>query len=241
MGRTADRKKRESEQDGLKPDNEEAGQDKHADGSHPVEKQDVPPENADARVSPQQASIPQPPPFPPPDDAGALRKLLDEETKLADEYLSKLRYLQAEFDNYKKWADRDKAEFTKVANEKLVRAILPVIDNLEKAIDAGRKEKTPFLDGIGMIYNEMIAALKSVGLREMKSVGLKFDPYRQEAMLTEARNDVEEGTVVEDLQKGYLLNDKVIRTAKVKIAKKSDEKNDKTDAADSGSTGPQNG
>ena len=235
MAKSADRKKRESEQDGDGSD-----RDGNEPGAEPVQP-DSQGGQQDNKAVPgagaRQAGVPPPPPPPPQspqsrDPATELRRLLDEKTKLADEYLNSLRYLQAEFDNYKKWAERDKSEFTKVANERLVRAVLPVLDNLEKAVESGKKEHTPFVDGIEMIYNELLAALKSVGLKEMKSLGTKFDPYSQEAMLTEARTDAEEDTVVGELQKGYLLNDKVIRTAKVRIAKKPEEKSDGTGAGE---------
>jgi molecular chaperone GrpE len=149
-----------------------------------------------------------------------LKKALDDRGRLAEEYLTRLKYLQAEFDNYKKWAEKDRAEFTKVANERLIRQLLPVIDTLEKALDMSKTEKSAFRDGVVLIYGELMNALKGSGLAEMSAKGSKFDPFRHEAMIVELREDIEDGTVLEELQKGYMLNDKVIRTAKVKIAKK---------------------
>jgi len=149
-----------------------------------------------------------------------LKKALDEMTRLAAQYFDRLKYLQADFDNYKKWAERDKAEFTKVANQRLVLAILPAIDNLEKALTTGKKgEKTPFVEGIELIYKELMETLTGVGLKPITAVGTKFDPYRHEALLCETRSDAEEGMITEELQKGYTLNDRVIRTSKVKIVK----------------------
>jgi molecular chaperone GrpE len=151
-----------------------------------------------------------------------VKQSLDEMTRLAAQYLDRLKYLQAEFDNYKKWVERDRLEFTKVANQKLVLAVLPAIDNLEKAIEAGGKDKTPFAEGIRLIYAELMESLAAIGLRAIKAAGTKFDPYMHEALLAEHRSGVEDGVIIEELQKGYTLNDKVIRTSKVKIAKKPD-------------------
>lgn len=162
------------------------------------------------------------------DEYNNLKKLLDEKTRIADDYLNRLRYLQAEFDNYKKWTEKDKAEFTKVANEKLVRSILPVLDNLQKALETAGNEKSAFRDGIDLIYVELMGIMKGIGLMPMDTLGKRFDPFRHEAISCEARDDLEDGIITEELQRGYTLNDRVIRTAKVKISKKP-EKSDTVD------------
>lgn len=147
---------------------------------------------------------------------------LEESTKRAEELSKQIKYLQAEFDNYKKWAEKDKAEFTKVANERLVKNLLPVIDTFDKALENVEGDKSPLAEGVRLTYRELMGALAQSGLRPINAAGKKFDPYFHEALIAEACEGAQDGQILQELQRGYLLNDRVIRTAKVKIAKKPD-------------------
>jgi molecular chaperone GrpE len=132
-----------------------------------------------------------------------------------------LQHLQAEFENYKKRVERDNLDFIKCANEDAILKILPIIDNFELALKSARV-KDDFYRGMELIYSQLIDALHSQGLRAIECQGKKFDPYYHEVLLAE-ECEKEQNTVMEELQKGYLLHDKVIRHSKVKIAKKRKE------------------
>jgi molecular chaperone GrpE len=139
-----------------------------------------------------------------------------------------LQRLQAEFENYRKRSDRDKSEFVKFATRDLVIDLLPVLDNLDLALSNSKevaKEKTEFVKGIELIYGQFYEVLSKIGLSRIESLGQKFNPYMHEALLQE-ESDGDENKILEEMQKGYLLNDKVIRHAKVKISKKRDNKGD---------------
>ena len=142
----------------------------------------------------------------------------DEKQELTDT----LQHLQAEFENYKKRVERDNLDFIKCANEDVILKILPIIDNFELALKSARV-KDDFYRGMELIYSQLIDALHSQGLRAIECQGKKFDPYYHEVLLAE-ECEKEPNTVMEELQKGYLLHDKVIRHSKVKIAKKKERK-----------------
>jgi molecular chaperone GrpE len=132
-----------------------------------------------------------------------------------DEYLDALQRLKAEFDNYRKRVARDKQELAARAHERLVRELVPVLDDLERALaHEGNLE-----DGIRLIHRQLDEALTKEGLVEVETTGM-FDPHTQEALLAQP-SDEAEGTVIEVLQKGYLLGDRVLRPARVVISQGS--------------------
>lgn len=152
----------------------------------------------------------------------ALKKELEEKNKLAEDYLSRLKYLQADFENYRKMAAREKEEFTKFANEALIIKLIDVYENLERAIENGKKseDKGALLQGIELTYRQLKEVLEKEGLAQIKAVGEKFDPFRHEALMQEAKENCEDGTILEEFQRGYALNNRVIRYSKVKVNKK---------------------
>ncbi len=132
-----------------------------------------------------------------------------------DEYLDALQRLKAEFDNYRKRVARDQQELAARAHERLVRELVPVLDDLERALaHEGNLE-----DGIRLIHRQLDEALTKEGLVEVDTAGM-FDPHTQEALLAQPSDEVE-GTVIEVLQKGYLLGDRVLRPARVVISQGS--------------------
>ena len=155
-------------------------------------------------------------------ELGRLKKELEEKTKLADEYLSRLKYLQADFENYKKMAARERKMYEMCATEELIKSLLPIIDNLETALASARQggEIASFVKGFELIYKDLMAVLEKEGLKPIKAVGEKFDPYKHEVTMTAIDEDLPEDTVLEELQKGYMLGSKVIRTAKVEVSRK---------------------
>ena len=151
----------------------------------------------------------------------ALKKELEEKTKLADEYLSRLKYLQAEFENYKKMEARERKTYEMNATELLIKNILPIIDSFEIAIELAKKNynKASFIKGIELIYSDLLSVLGKEGLKQITAVGKKFDPYYNEVTMTVINNNIAEDTVVEEHERGYMLGSKVIRTSKVKVSK----------------------
>ena len=138
-------------------------------------------------------------------------------TRERDDYLDRLQRLKAEFDNYRKRAARDQEAFAARASESLVNELLPVLDDLERALDAAeRHEEAKLEDGVRLIHQSFSQALRRQGLEEIETDG-KFDPHVHESLLSQP-SEAEEGSVIEVVQKGYRLGDRVLRPARVVIA-----------------------
>jgi len=137
--------------------------------------------------------------------------------KERDEYLDALQRLKPEFDNYRKRVARDQHELAARAHERLVRELVPVLDDLERALEfATAHEEAQLEDGVRLVHRALADALAKEGLAEIETDG-KFDPHTQEALLSQP-SDAEEGTVIQVLQKGYRLGDRVLRPARVVIS-----------------------
>jgi len=158
-------------------------------------------------------------------DAEIIEKQRREYQDLLDRYLR----LQAEFDNYRKRSLQEKAGFIKFANEGLISELIGILDNFELSIKYA-DEKNDFKlmhQGVDMIIKQLHALLKSKGLEKIKTVGEKFDPHKHDALTIVEDQDVDSDTVVEELQTGYMLSGRILRPAKVKVAKpKEEEKNE---------------
>lgn len=149
---------------------------------------------------------------------------LQEEAGKAKEYWERLLRLQADFDNTRKRLDKERQDFVKFANEGLILELLNVLDDLERTVELAQtqhQDLAVFLKGVEMILAHLYEMLKEHGVRPIEAQGKIFDPSYHEALMQAEDNALAENTVVEELQKGYLLNDKVIRTAKVKVSKKT--------------------
>ncbi len=133
------------------------------------------------------------------------------------EFKERLAYMQAEFENYKKHVDKEKERFMSRAEEGLVRELLLIVDDLERATEKNKNDEGN--KGIEMILSNLLAVLSGRGLKRIDALGKAFDPYYHEAMMSVA-SDGEEGIVIEELQKGYTFNGSVIRHSKVKVSKK---------------------
>lgn len=149
-----------------------------------------------------------------------LKEELKERDKTIEECSSRLKYLQADFENYKKAVDREKESIMKHANDEFILKLLDVYENLERALDNGREEKDSLLEGVKMTYNQLKSLLESEGLVAIKAVGEKLDPFRHEAIMREENKDIEEDIILEEFQRGYMLKDRVIRYSKVKVSKR---------------------
>ncbi|MGA2934866.1 MAG: nucleotide exchange factor GrpE [Methanomicrobiales archaeon] len=150
-----------------------------------------------------------------------LQRELDEVRRLAEERLTRLQYLQADFDNYRKSLEREREQVIQLAGEALVRDLLPVLDDLERALPALSQEKNR--EGFELLSRKLHKILESHGLRSIESQGKRFDPNFHEAIAKGESNEKEDGTILEEYQRGYLLRSKVIRPSKVKIAEHTGE------------------
>lgn len=136
-----------------------------------------------------------------------------EEEELNTRYLR----LAADFQNYKRRAEKEKSDIYAYANEKIVLELLDVTDNFERALQHSDSNES-FAEGMTMIFRQFMGVLEKSGVEEMNAVGEPFDPNFHHAVLTEKSAEHESGNVIQVLQKGYLLNKKVIRPAMVKVA-----------------------
>ncbi len=148
----------------------------------------------------------------------SIEKLLDEEKKRSQEYLANLRYLQADFENYRKRNEREAGEVEESTARKLIIKLLSVVDELELAIthaDASA-DSGAYLDGIRMVYKNLMSILESEGLRAIEPIGKPFDPEIHEAV-EKVEGNGEADIVVQEVRKGFTFRDKVIRPSMVKV------------------------
>lgn len=143
----------------------------------------------------------------------------DEQIKSLQE---KLLYLQADFENFKKLKAKEKMDTLKFANEEIIKEFLPVVDNLEMALKHAEstEDYKSIHEGVRITLNQFMKVLEKFGIVSVEAVGQKFDPNFHEAFYQEERDDVEPDTVVSELQKGYLLNDRLVRPSRVTVSKK---------------------
>ena len=126
--------------------------------------------------------------------------------------------LAADFDNYRKRVAREHAELTKRANERLLNELLPVLDDLERALEAAAQhEEAKLEEGVQLVHRSLSGVLERHGLTEIEAEGT-FDPHVHEALLTQPGEGAEEGAVLQVLQKGYKLGERVLRPARVIVA-----------------------
>jgi len=156
------------------------------------------------------------------DDVTALNQALAEEKEKAENYLANWQRAQADFINYKRRIEQERSETVNFANSTLILNLLPVLDDLERALDSVSEKLAglTWVDGIVLIYRKLRAILEGHGLAEIKAVGEPFDPNLHEAVLY---GEGEEGKVIEELQKGYKLHDRVLRPTIVKVGKEKEE------------------
>jgi molecular chaperone GrpE len=134
-----------------------------------------------------------------------------------DQLLDRLQRLAAEFDNFRKRNARENATLAERANERLVKELIPILDDLGRALEAAAEhEEAKLEDGVRLVHRSLGEVLTKEGLAEIETGG-KFDPHVHEALLSQP-SDAEEGSVIEVVQKGYKLGDKVIRPARVVVA-----------------------
>jgi len=141
----------------------------------------------------------------------------------AAEHWDRLLRIQAETENARKRMDKEKQDFVRFANEGIIFELLNILDDLERTIELAQskhQDLQAFLKGVEMILAHFYGLLKEHGVKPIESEGKLFDPHFHEALMQVEDKDSPEHTVLEEMQKGYMLNDRIIRTAKVKVSKK---------------------
>ncbi len=152
------------------------------------------------------------------EDVEALREALAEEKEKAENYLANWQRSQADLANYRQRSEQEKRESIEFANSALVSNLLPIMDDLERALAAvpAELEESSWTEGVRLIYNKLKATLEAQGLTEIEAEGQPFDPHLHEAMM---QQEGREGMVVQELQKGYKFREKVVRPSLVTVGK----------------------
>ena len=145
-------------------------------------------------------------------------KIVDAREQI-DELNTRVLRLTADYDNYRKRAQREKEDVRQFANQGLLEKLLPVLDNFEMAITAVKEADPSIKDGVQMIYDQLFAVLKDSGMEPIDAMGEAFDPNLHEALSQEETTNANEGTVVQQVQRGYKLNERLVRPARVVVAK----------------------
>jgi molecular chaperone GrpE len=150
-----------------------------------------------------------------------LTKLLEEKASEADENYQRFLRTCAELENFKKRAEREKSEAIKFSNEGLLKELITVLDNLERAIHhADETHNTESLrEGVKLTMDELLKTLQKFGLEQVSAVGDKFDPNKHEAIAVIESSEHEEGTVIGEFQKAYFLKERLLRPARVTVSK----------------------
>ena len=151
-----------------------------------------------------------------------LQASLAEKEKQIEELKERMLYQQAEFENFKKLRARERQDLLRFGNETLIKEMLPVIDNLERAIEhAGKTEEAKSItEGLELTLNGFLKVLEKFDVTQVEALGRPFDPNLHEAVYQEEKDGVEPGTVVGEFQKGYAMDGRLLRPSMVSVAKK---------------------
>jgi molecular chaperone GrpE len=138
-----------------------------------------------------------------------------------DDYYDRLLRKTAEFDNYRKRTDRERIQLSEAAAADLIEELLPIVDDMERALkaDAGSEATEAIRRGVELIHKQLLETLRKRGVRPIESLGVDFDPHFHQAVAHEPADGRREGEVVEEFSRGYMLGDRLLRAAMVKVAK----------------------
>ncbi len=152
---------------------------------------------------------------------GELEAQLAEEKNKTNEYLDNWRRTAAEFQNFKRRAEKDKADYGQYANQRLLKRMLDVLDSFDagfKAIPEQFKNE-PWVEGMRAVERQMLQILEGEGVKPIEALGKEFDPNFHEAILYEPSPGASDGQILDELQRGYMLHDRILRASRVKVAK----------------------
>jgi len=159
-------------------------------------------------------------------DVEDLKKKLEEKEKEATAHYDKYLRSVAEFDNYKKRAIKDKADAIKYGNEEIIKDILPFMDSLDRALEHDTGDVQAFKDGVALIQDQLLCCLKKHGVERIDAAGKDFDPNFHEALMQVESDQHDDNKIVSEMEKGYLLNGRLIRPSRVCVCKKIKKEND---------------
>nr|WP_249777697.1 nucleotide exchange factor GrpE [Paenalkalicoccus suaedae] len=137
-----------------------------------------------------------------------------------EEATNKLLRTQADYDNFRRRTKQEKEAAAKYRSQSLAESLIPAVDNFERAlsVEVESEDAKSLLKGMEMVHKQLIEALKNEGVEQMETVGEAFDPHKHQAVMQVESDEHESNTIIEELQKGYILQDKVIRPAMVKVS-----------------------
>jgi molecular chaperone GrpE len=159
-----------------------------------------------------------------PNDTEELKNLVAQRTREAQENYDRYVRLAAEMENSKKRQERETAELRQFANENLLKEFVPVLDNLERALEHGRQSEAPeaLMEGLDLVNQDFLKVLGRFGVTPINSVGERFDPAYHHAVMEEEAPEVEDQTVLKELQKGYMLANRLLRPAMVVVSRNTE-------------------
>ncbi len=155
-----------------------------------------------------------------PEKKGFFKKKKDKKDEKIEELTDMVKRQMAEFDNYRKRTEKEKASMYEIGAREVIEKILPIVDNFERGLAAVPKEEkeTPFVDGMNKIYRQLLSVFEGMGVKAIESVGQEFNPDYHNAVMHVEDEEAGENVVVEEFQKGYTYKDTVIRHSMVKVA-----------------------
>lgn len=155
------------------------------------------------------------------EDLEKLKEELEQLKKEKEELFDKYLRLHAEFENFRKRTQREIERFKEIANEAIIKEILPVIDNFERAIESVKENNNleSFAEGVKLIHKQLKEVLKKFGVEEIDAVGKEFDPNVHEAIM-QVEHEEKDNVVIQEVQKGYKLRGKLLRPSKVIVSRK---------------------
>ncbi|MEE8359530.1 MAG: nucleotide exchange factor GrpE [Candidatus Omnitrophota bacterium] len=162
-------------------------------------------------------------------------EVLTEKAKISEDYHDKMLRAYAELDNTKKRLQKEKEEFIKFANEDFILRLLPIVDNFDRAMVSVKhtEETDAVLSGIKLVQRELHNIFKDHGVEVIECVGGKFDPHLHEAITVVESDEHPDDTVIEEVQRGYTMNGRLIRPSIVKVSKKKEDKTKQAEDSDS--------
>lgn len=146
-----------------------------------------------------------------------IKQELDAQKALLQQTEDQYKRLQADFTNFRRRNEKEREELSSVVLQGLIKDLLPIIDNFERALAVEGVAGTPLHEGISMVYNQLMESLKKNGLEVITATGEKFDPNFHQAVMRVQDSEKEDGTIEEELQKGYMVQGRVIRPSMVKV------------------------
>lgn len=153
----------------------------------------------------------------PDEDAAALKVQVESLKAALEEKDNRVKRLQADFENFRRRTSKEREELANVVTQDLLKSMLPILDNFDRAMAAEQKDNESFQKGVEMIYTQLNETLKNAGLELIDTAGQKFDPNFHQAVMRVENPDLEDDTIAQELQKGYIVKGRVIRPSMVQV------------------------